>query len=116
MPKLSVDLDVLRHAVLDHSLSEVGDSLLRTAVKAPAKLGSLSLAPAAEMSIQVFNRPEDKDQDAVFGEKAHIAFDLQRAWVKYKLSARAEAKLPFLAAGMNASRDVQMSDYRVHLP
>ena len=43
MPKLSVDLDVLRHAVLDHALTEVGDSLLQARLSSPVKLGDVSL-------------------------------------------------------------------------
>src|SRR5688500_9750957 len=102
------ELDVLRRAVLDDRLTQVGDTPLTADVKTPLRIGTLTFTPSAELSVRVFHRAEDKDEDAVFGEKAHIAFDLQSAWVKYKLSVKADGKLALGVIGAKVSGDVQL--------
>jgi hypothetical protein len=108
------ELEVLRRAVLDDRLTQVGDTPLTADVKTPLRIGTLTLTPSAGLSVRVFNRAEDKDEDAVFGAKAHIAFDLQSAWVKYKLSVKADEKLALGVIAAKVSGDVQLSDYRIH--
>jgi hypothetical protein len=72
------------------------------------------LTPSTQLSVRVFNRAEDKDEDAVFGAKAHIAFDLQSAWVKYKIAVKADAKLALGTVAANGSIGLELSDYRIH--
>ena len=88
MPQFTADLDVLRHALFDHSLSQVGESLFHVKVDTPLPIKELVFSPGVD--VRVFNRPEDKDADAVFGggEAAHIPFALQSAWLKYTLTAK----------------------------
>lgn len=116
MPKYSVDLDVLRHALFDHALAEVGESLLRAEVTSPIRIGPLALTPAGELTALVMNGAGDKDEDAVFSDRpdSHITFDMQSAWVRYKLAAKADTgvKLPFAAAKL--SGHVELTDYRIH--
>lgn len=114
MPQFAVDLDVLRHALFDHSLSQVGDSLLQAKVTSPLKIAQLAFSP--KLDVQVLNRAEDRDADAVFGsgDSAHIAYATQSAWLKYTLTAKAEAKLPILAMQAGGAADVALSDYRRH--
>ena len=116
MPSYSVDLDVLRHALLGHSLAQVGDSLLQASVTAPLRISNLAFAPSASLAVRVLNRPEDKDDDAVFGDKAgaHIPYALQSAWVKYTLSAKVEGKLGFAHLDAKRGSNVELSDYRLH--
>ncbi|HEX2835038.1 MAG TPA: hypothetical protein VHW00_18635 [Thermoanaerobaculia bacterium] len=116
MPQLSVDLDVLRDALHDRALSQVGDSLLQTKLKESAKLGELALAPSTQLAVRVLNRPQDKDEDGVFasGNAPHITFDLQSAWIKYKLSAGLDASAKVSMAGAKGSTDIVLADYRVH--
>lgn len=116
MPQLSVDLDILRDALHDRSLSQVGDALLQTKVRESAKLGDLSLAPSTRLDVRVLNRPQDKDEDGVFagGNAPHIAFDLQSAWIKYKLSAGLDASAKLSIAGVKGGTEVVLADYRVH--
>lgn len=113
MPAIA-DLDVLRHAVLNDSLTQVGDAPLQTNLKAPLRVGTLTFTPAAGLSVRVFNRAEDRDEDGVFGANAHIAFDRQSAWVKYKLAVKADGKLALGTVSAQASGDVELSDYRIH--
>lgn len=116
MPQFSVDVDVLRDALFDRSLSQVGDSLLQTRITSPLRISGWSFTPSASFGVRVFNRAEDRDSDAVIGRDAdsHVPFATQSAWLKYTLSAKAEgtAGLAVMAAG--ASRDVELSDYRIH--
>lgn len=114
MPQFSVDLDVLRHALLDHSLSQVGDSLLEAKVTSPLKIAQLAFSP--KLDVQVLNRADDRDTDAVFGsgDSAHIAYATQSAWLKYTLTAKAEAKLPISVIKTSGGADVALSDYRRH--
>lgn len=116
MPQISVDLNVLRDALLDRSLSQVGDSLLETKVTSPTSIGGVPLSPSAQIAVRVFNRPEDRDEDAVFGSGAppHIAFDLQSAWIKYKLSARVDSPAKIAIAAVKAGGEIALADYRVH--
>ncbi|HEX8407594.1 MAG TPA: hypothetical protein VF883_01935 [Thermoanaerobaculia bacterium] len=116
MPQLTVDLDVLRHALFDHSLSQVGDSLLQAKVTSSLKVTNVVFKPSAELAVRVLNRAEDKDEDSVFGKNdaAHIPFALQSAWVKYRLAAKAEGKIPLMDAALGASGDVALIDYRLH--
>ncbi|MFL6248724.1 MAG: hypothetical protein ACJ74H_22055 [Thermoanaerobaculia bacterium] len=109
------DFDVLRRALLDEPLTQIGDTPLQTQLKKPLRLGTLMFTPMAALSLRVFNRPEDRDTDAVFGgADAHISFDLQSAWVKYKLAVNATEKLSLGIALAKASGDVELSDYRIH--
>jgi hypothetical protein len=108
------DLDVLRRAVLNQSLTQVGDAPLQADVTKPLQFGAIKFTPSAQLSLRVLNRAEDRDEDAVFGANAHIAFDLQSAWVKYKLAVKTQGKLAFGAAEMSASDDLELSDYRIH--
>lgn len=109
------DFEVLRRALLDEPLTQVGDTPLQTQLKKPLRVGTLSFTPSAELSLRVFNRAEDRDPDAVFGDAdAHISFDLQSAWVKYKLAVSADEKLSLGIALAKTSGDVELSDYRIH--
>jgi len=108
------DLEVLRRAVLDQPLAKIGDEPLQTSMSAPLRVGAVTFTPTAALSVRVLNRAEDKDEDAVFGENAHIAFDLQSAWVKYKLSAKAQGKVGFGLGTASATSNVELSDYRIH--
>ena len=116
MPQLTVDLDVLRRALRDHSLSQIGDSPLQAKVTAPLKITNVVFKPSAELAVRVLNRAEDKDEDSVFGKNdaAHIPFALQSAWVKYRLATTAEGKIPLMDAALGASGDVALLDYRLH--
>lgn len=116
MPQLTVDLDVLRRALRDHSLSQIGDSPLQAKVIAPLKVTNVVFKPSAELAVRVLNRAEDKDEDPVFGKNdaAHIPFALQSAWVKYRLATKAEGKIPLMDGALGASGDVALIDYRVH--
>ncbi len=118
MPQLSVDLQVLRDALLDRSLSQVGDSLLEAKVTSPITLGDVALTPSTQLAVRVLNRPEDKDEDAVFGDghAPHIAFNLQSAWIKYKLSAKAVGATKIAVAAAKAGGDLSLADYRIHRP
>ncbi|HEV7768472.1 MAG TPA: hypothetical protein VGQ76_25965, partial [Thermoanaerobaculia bacterium] len=109
------DLDVLRQAVLDHSLAQISNTPLQTSLTKPLRVGELTFTPTAQMAIRVLNRSDDKDDDAVFGkDDAHIAFDLHSAWVKYKIALKSDAKLAFGALSAKASTDLELSDYRIH--
>ncbi|MEO8381752.1 MAG: hypothetical protein ABI779_18970 [Acidobacteriota bacterium] len=115
MPPFSVNLDVLRDALFERSLSQVGQSLLRTSVTAPLKFSGLTLTPGSAFDVRVFNRADDKDGDAVIGgEQAHVPFVLPQAWLKYTLTAEAEGKLGLAPAAFASSREVTLSDYRLH--
>lgn len=116
MPQFTVDLEVLREALLNRSLSQVGESLLRTSVTSPFRVTNFVLAPSASLAVRVLNRPEDRDDDAVFGQNdvAHIPFALQSAWVKYKVRAQAAAKIAFADHGGGDSGEIALSDYRLH--
>ena len=109
MSKISVDLDVLRHALRDVPLTRV-DQLLKTSYKTPEASG--------EVFVRVLNRADDKDDDAIVGggNSAHIAFDASSAWVKYKLSAKAGAKITFANGDAKADADIALCDYRIHRP
>ncbi|HUR80693.1 MAG TPA: hypothetical protein VM733_07995 [Thermoanaerobaculia bacterium] len=104
MPQFSVDLDVLRDALFNHSLSQCGDTPLEAKLKSPLKIAQVAFSPA--LSVRVINRAEDKD--AVVG--THIAFDAQSAWVKYTLTGDTDAKISYFSG----SADVAASDYRRH--
>ena len=109
------DFEALRYALLDDPLTRVSDTPLQTRVKKPFRAGTLSFTPSAELSLRVFNRADDRDSDAVFGgANAHISFDLQSAWVKYKLAVSADEKLSLGIALAKTSGDVELSDYRIH--
>jgi hypothetical protein len=116
MPQVSVDLHVLRDALLDRSLSQVGDSLLQTSVASPVTWVGVPMTPSAQLSVRVFNRPEDRDDDGVFAamETSHIAFDRQSAWIKYKLSGKLQASPVAGPAAIRAGLEVALTDYRVH--
>jgi hypothetical protein len=108
MPAFSVDLDVLRHALFDRALTQVGDSLFATKITTPVKIGDVAFTPAADLAVRVLNRADVKDDDAVFG--THIAYDMQSAWVKYKLTATADTAL----LDTKLSGRVELGDYRIH--
>lgn len=116
MPSFKADLDVFRHALKDHSLSQVGDSFLQTKITTPVRLSGLTFAPSATLDVRVLHRPEDRDDDGVFGkdDEAHIPYALQSAWLKYTLSVQANGKIGFPPASATASRDVELNDYRIH--
>ena len=108
MLKYSVDLDVLRHALFDRALTQVGDSLFQAQITSPVTVGKFSFTPTASLAVRVLNRADVKDDDAVFG--THIAYDMQSAWVKYKLSAKPQAKLLYA----QYEGGVELADYRIH--
>ncbi|HVG24878.1 MAG TPA: hypothetical protein VND45_12035 [Thermoanaerobaculia bacterium] len=114
MPRLTVDLDVFRAALFDHSLSQVGESLLEAKLTSPLRIESLAFSP--KLGVRVLNRADDKDADAVFGtsDSAHIPYAAQSAWLKYTLTAKADVKLPILALRTGASGELALSDYRRH--
>jgi hypothetical protein len=96
MPKFTVDLDVLRHALFDRSLSQVGDSLLTTKVTSPLKVGDLSLTPSASFVVRVTKKDEND------------------ASLKYTLSAKTDAKIAFADVKTGVLRDLELTDVRVH--
>ncbi len=104
MPQISVDLDVLRDALFNHSLSQCGDTPLEAKLKSPLRIAQVAFSPM--LAVRVLNRAEDKD--AVVGKQ--VPFDAQWAWVKYTLTADANAKLSYFSG----SADVAASDYRKH--
>lgn len=116
MPRLTVDLDVLRHALLDHSLSQIGDAPLHVKLSSPASIGRLSIAPDAAVSALVFNRPDDRDDQGVFSAdpRAHIPYDQESAWVKTTLQAKASGKAGWGVAASSAGGQLRLSDYRLH--
>ena len=105
-----VELGVLRDVLRDRSLTQVDDGALVTNLPLPISITGLTFGDA--LSLRVLNRAGDRDDDAVFdtGANPHIAFDVQSAWVKYKLSAKATGAIPFA----KGSAEVVLSDYRVH--
>src|SRR5215212_2365053 len=105
MRPYTLNADLLRHALLGHSLAQVGDSLLEAKVSEPI---------TGRLSVHVFNHPTDKDDDPVFGKNGHIAFDLRSAWIKYKLTAKAGAGLAFRPVSARPDAEITLSDYRIH--
>ena len=115
MPSFKVNLEVLRDALFDRSLSQVGASLLEIKVTSPLKITGLTLTPTANFGVRVFNRADDKDADRVIGGKdAHIPFASQSAWLEYTLAAEVSGKIAFAPAALTASRELELSDYRIH--
>lgn len=116
MPPFTVDLDALRAALSDHSLADVGDKPLQTKINSSVAFDELVLKPSAQLSVRVLNAAKDKDADAVFGDDdtSHVPFAVQSAWVKYTLDATVSVKVGFANASAGASRDVALSDYRIH--
>jgi hypothetical protein len=114
MAGFDVDFAPLRELLLGRSLSQMSDDPLRLTVKSPLRLGSLLLAPSSSVELQVLNRAADKDADEVFGEKRHISFETQRAWLKYRLHATFDGKLAPAAAAFHLMDEVSLCDYRVH--
>lgn len=96
MPRFTVNLDVLRHALFDRSLSQVGDTLLQTKLTSPLKIPGLSLTPSATFLVRVMKRDENI------------------ALLKYTLNARTDGKFAFAPASAGASREAELSDLRVH--
>ena len=96
MPRFTVDLDVLRHALFDRSLSQVGDSLLQTRVTSPLKISGFTFTPSADFGVRVVNKD------------ANVAF------LKYTLSAKSDGKVAFAPASLGTTREVELSDYRIH--
>jgi hypothetical protein len=105
MPPWSIDADVLRHALFGRSLGEVGESLLEAKITTPV---------TGQLAVHVLNRADMKDEDHVFGKDAHIAFDLQHAWVKYKLTVKGGRKLSAARAAFDADGELTFADYRMH--
>ncbi|HEX8169399.1 MAG TPA: hypothetical protein VF824_02535 [Thermoanaerobaculia bacterium] len=109
---LPINLGVLRDALQNDPLARIGDGALQTKLHDSVRLGPIDFAPSGTLSVRVLNRDTDKDEDAVFsgGANPHIAFDLQNAWIKYKLSAKAAAN----AGLVKSAADVELCDYRIH--
>jgi len=105
MPPWSIDADVLRHALFGRSLGEVGESLLEAKITTPV---------AGQLAVHVLNRADTKDEDHVFGTDAHIAFDLQHAWVKYKLTVKDGRRVSAASAAFDADGELAFADYRMH--
>lgn len=114
MSTRSIDLEALRHVLAGRSLNQVGDSLLDATVRVPLKAGEMRSTVRGELSVRVLNRPEDRDEDGVFGEGAHIGFDLESAWLKYKVTTNHDTRLPLASASLKRGSEVELSDYRVH--
>lgn len=76
MPRLRVDLDVIRHALLGRALNQVGNSPLAVRLSEPATMGPLSIHTDADISSIVFNRADDRDPEGVFSSdsRAHIPY------------------------------------------
>ena len=114
MPTWPVEIDVLRHALKNDSLSQIGNLPLQTRFTGTLKIGDLSLMPAADLSVRVLNRPDDKD--AVFGDSdaAHIPYALQSAWVRYTATLKAGSRVAFAPASAGATAEVTLGAYRIH--
>lgn len=116
MPRLTADLDVIRLALLDQSLSQVGDSAFRVKLISPVTIGRLSIAPQGEISTLIFNRPDDRDAHGVFSAdtRAHIPWKAESAWVKSTLRAHATGTLGAAGASGSAGRELVLGEYRIH--
>lgn len=116
MPRLRVDLDSIRHALLDRALNEVGNAPLAVRLREPARMGRVSIHTDADVSSLVFNGADDRDPEGVFSSdaRAHIPYEVQSAWVKTSLHARATGKLALGAPSASVSRNVRLSDYRMY--
>ena len=96
MPPFTVDLDVLRHALFDRSLSQVGDSLLTAKVTSPLKVSGLALTPATSLVVKVAKKDENV------------------ASLEYRLSAKTDGKIAFAPASAGVMRELELTDVRVH--
>ena len=96
MPRFMVDLDVLRHALFDRSLSQVGESLLQAKITSPLKISGFSFTPNADLAVQVVKKD------------ANVAF------LKYTISAKTDGRIAFAPASLGAVHDVELSDSRIH--
>ncbi len=96
MPRFTVDLDVLRHALFNRSLSQVGDSLLTAKITSPLKISGIAFTPSTNLAVRVVKKDENI------------------ALLKYTLSAKTDGKVAFAPASFGASREVELSDLRVH--
>jgi len=96
MAQFTVDLDVLRHALFERSLSQVGVSLLQTKVTSPVKISGLSFTPSQDFRVRVVNK------------------DVDFAFLQYTLTAKADGKLAFAPASLGATREVELIDSRIH--
>jgi hypothetical protein len=96
MPAFTVDLDVLRDALFERSLSQVGDRLLTAKVTSPLKISGFAFTPAANFAVRVVK------------ENANVAF------LNYTLSAKTDGKIAFAPATLGAMREVELTDHRVH--
>lgn len=116
MPQFTVDVDVLRHALQDHSLSQTGDDPLQVKITSPFHYEGLTFSPTATLAVRVMNAASDRDADGVFSgkEDAQVPYAAQSAWIKYTLSAKAAGKISFAPAGATAQSDIALSDYRIH--
>ncbi|MFZ2492136.1 MAG: hypothetical protein WA208_11675 [Thermoanaerobaculia bacterium] len=125
MSRVNVDLDVLRESFGDTSLQDIDESLLRLRLTSPSIVLSdvkLRAGARSNLEVSVFNGEKDRDEDAVYARPTgaappHISFAAQQAWLKYKLRAKVDAgsvRKTALLASTTASREVELSDYRVH--
>ena len=96
MPSFSVDLDVLRHALFDRSLSQAGEDLLQAKITSPLKISGFALTPSTNLMVKIAK----KDADV--------------ALLEYTLSAKTDGKIAFAPASTGAMREVELTDRRVH--
>jgi hypothetical protein len=116
MPRLAVDLDVIRHALFDRSLSQVGSELADVRITRPVSVGAIELESDARLAIKVFNAKDDRDEDSVFGsgQAAHIRYTPASVWVKYAVEAEASGTMRFGRSSTASRRRIELHDYRVH--
>jgi hypothetical protein len=114
MTSYDVDVDGLRDLLAGRNLNQIGDSLLEAGVKMPFTAGPVRFASDARLSVRVLNRPDDRDEDGVYGRNAHLAFDLDSAWVKYKLTTHHDGRVTLGGLTGRAAHAVELSDYRLH--
>ena len=114
MADFDVDFAPLRELLLGRSLNQMSNDPMRTTIRQPMRIGALSVGPASTLELQVLNAADDKDGDGVFGAKHHIAYDAQRAWLKYKLHAKADAKIAGTPLITALGQEMALCDYRIH--
>ncbi|MCX6217867.1 hypothetical protein [Spirosoma sp.] len=120
-----VNLDEVTKLLVGKSLSDkdfTKSDLLNAAVDKPIELDGISFAFGASgsFSIQLFNSPDDVDDDKLIGTAAEnsIQFDPAQAWLKYSVRSdlKAAAGFDLGSAGFDITGEKSLifTSYRVH--